>query len=775
MDTICEACRAIDFEKALQISAEQLRSIRDPFNKLTFTEPWILLEENTTRFENAETASCPLCYSLYLSLCPCEDEWSEPETRDAAALSPFDLQALSFNENCLWAQGDVDPANDCQILLATRGMTSSNGNYAYHVKRESGYVVCLPKERRERPFIPREIPDHFDVRKARSWLRSCKKDHGPLCNQDVGMIPGMKVIDCDTLTVVEAEPEMIWVALSYVWGRPVWGHPKPDRHSADPESIPLAQRMSKTVKDAVKVTKSLGYKYLWVDRFCIDQGNWRHKQSQIGQMDAIYRGADLTIIAAAGEDENHGLPGVGDTGRKKQHIVELDSCTILSTGPDPAVEAQQSCWSSRGWTFQEDLLSRRRLFFTDHQSWFECGNACWMEGLGGPELCDSLDEIHATAGAKVLVRSRLSSYHDIHIDHVEGRDSADAQTLGLFFQLAHQYSQRKLTFHSDILNAFEGVSRYLRNNGPQLSHFLGIPYIPSLLGLEAAEKYWVFSLCWFHSSEVTLRMNPSLSWSWSGWTGEVQWMTNRPEGSLQIIPKIRNIQTKNNGETVPWDAFLRSWSPNKSKVNDPALYFEARVVPSYMFIQYSPELHGGGAWESGAYNADDGQSDQPADMVDGQDDGNTTAHSVDLSEHGEEGLGKPEVDDVDDLFDNTAFTPHLSDGRDSDSVTSELDPQDWKNWRVGKHQLLEHSQPPCTPLEFIKNLDDNGWTCLLLADYDGNAGYTHRRFLLVVRWRDDGTAYRVGALVLNQHYYVDEDAKDFFDESDLSWRSVCLV
>lgn len=40
------------------------------------------------------------------------------------------------------------------------------------------------------------------------------------------------------------------------------------------------------------------YRYLWVDRYCIDQDDVAEKKEQIAQMDRIYRGAELTIIAA---------------------------------------------------------------------------------------------------------------------------------------------------------------------------------------------------------------------------------------------------------------------------------------------------------------------------------------------------------------------------------------------------------------------------------------------------------------------------------------------
>ncbi|PVH90400.1 HET-domain-containing protein, partial [Periconia macrospinosa] len=161
------------------------------------------------------------------------------------------------------------------------------------------------------------VPDNFDVAKARSWLENCKKAHSDGCNESSSIVSGMKVIDCETLMIVDAQEGMNWVALSYVWGH---AKPHPNYNSTQPGG-PLIG-LSRTVDDTIQVTRSLGYKYLWIDRYCIDQDDTASKRSQLERMDAIYRGAALTIIAAAGQDESHGLPSVGDTARKKQHILE---------------------------------------------------------------------------------------------------------------------------------------------------------------------------------------------------------------------------------------------------------------------------------------------------------------------------------------------------------------------------------------------------------------------------------------------------------------------
>jgi hypothetical protein len=77
--------------------------------------------------------------------------------------------------------------------------------------------------------------------------------------------------------------------------------------SALPKNLPY------TIADAITLTRLLGYRHLWIDEYCIDKGSSRHKMEQINRMDEIYKGADLTIVAAAGKDKAYGLPGVNST------------------------------------------------------------------------------------------------------------------------------------------------------------------------------------------------------------------------------------------------------------------------------------------------------------------------------------------------------------------------------------------------------------------------------------------------------------------------------
>lgn len=51
-----------------------------------------------------------------------------------------------------------------------------------------------------------------------------------------------------------------------------------------------------TVQGAVRVVQNLGRKYLWVDKYCINQKEGPEKQMMLQNMDHIYENAELILI-----------------------------------------------------------------------------------------------------------------------------------------------------------------------------------------------------------------------------------------------------------------------------------------------------------------------------------------------------------------------------------------------------------------------------------------------------------------------------------------------
>ena len=234
------------------------------------------------------------------------------------------------------------------------------------------YIISQPEGMEGPVRIIKDEIGKTNFETVKSWISLCQNKHTNMCSiEDPSFVPGLKLIDCITSDIILAEDKP-YAALSYVWGS---GSEVSENPNKLPETLP------NTIKDAIIVAKELGYRYLWVDRYCIDQANEEEKTNQCGKMDLIYQNAELTIIAAIGQDPTYGLPGVSLRKRKPQNLTtcsKIGKQFLISTECWPKEVIKKTKWKTRAWTYQEALLSRRRLVFTEEQMYFECyGMYCY--------------------------------------------------------------------------------------------------------------------------------------------------------------------------------------------------------------------------------------------------------------------------------------------------------------------------------------------------------------------------------------------------------------
>ncbi|KAF2106701.1 heterokaryon incompatibility, partial [Lophiotrema nucula] len=126
----------------------------------------------------------------------------------------------------------------------------------------------------------------------------------------------------------------------------------------------------RTIRDAIKLVRSMGEKYLWVDCLCIEQDNTVQKHFQISRMDIVYSRALATIVALSSLDAAHPIPGV-DPGTRlpfssrwvREHCDDTAKSasgmyTVSFGSYPPLLESvfTDSVYERRGWTLQERLL-----------------------------------------------------------------------------------------------------------------------------------------------------------------------------------------------------------------------------------------------------------------------------------------------------------------------------------------------------------------------------------------------------------------------------------
>lgn len=324
------------------------------------------------------------------------------------------------------------------------------------------------------------------------------------------------------------------MALSYVWGPPpAAGLGEKRKLKFGDSDLPrdgldIGECVEAVVEDAIRVTLGLGCEFLWVDRYCVlQEGDGKVKEEQLQNMDLVYANAEVTLVAAAGQASS-GLPGVNSRcPRVSQPAVRIKGHALTLIPPDPACQVRSSAWMTRGWTYQEGLLSRRRLFFSESEMSFECRGLLAREAIRLPPSVK-----------KQMRHPDVSLMNPSWIYRGSGIVSSDDSGLDLISQVA-QYTRRKLTYQSDVLNAMLGIFRmYATLERSPIYHVCGVPILPrSGSRLPGPQNFvasndggsdnagvalagFVSGLCWTLYS-MGVRRPGFPSWSWTGWHGVV--------------------------------------------------------------------------------------------------------------------------------------------------------------------------------------------------------------------------------------------------------------
>jgi hypothetical protein len=148
--------------------------------------------------------------------------------------------------------------------------------------------------------------------------------------------------------------------------------------------------------DAVKVTRNLGLKYIWIDSICIIQDFAEDWNTEAGKMASVYANAYVTLFADSAENDDHGFlssrkvtPSMPLTIREKDGDNSLVTIHIRNEASGDTIFDQdtvnKSHISNRAWILQERILSRRRLHFGTTQVYWMCREAIIAEDGARPK------------------------------------------------------------------------------------------------------------------------------------------------------------------------------------------------------------------------------------------------------------------------------------------------------------------------------------------------------------------------------------------------------
>ncbi|KAF4921912.1 hypothetical protein CGCVW01_v005646 [Colletotrichum viniferum] len=256
-----------------------------------------------------------------------------------------------------------------------------------------------------------------------------------------------------------------YAALSHCWGGK---HPLMLRRKNIKELVGgvALKTLPRTFQDALKLAASLGIYYLWIDSLCIIQDSKEDWETEAARMASVYLGARVTISATAADDSSTGtMPDsmlrhptyIKPTWEGFEDMPKLQRPFRIIDNTSFSRHVLLRTIFTRGWVYQERLLSPKIIHCADDQLWwFSISDA---KGHVFNETCkgNNFDILRIPGLLQSFSPSELYSItpnsQALHSRHV-------------WWSLVEDYMTRQFTFDSDRLVAIGGVtSVYQRLSG----------------------------------------------------------------------------------------------------------------------------------------------------------------------------------------------------------------------------------------------------------------------------------------------------------------------
>ncbi|KAH7083576.1 heterokaryon incompatibility protein-domain-containing protein [Paraphoma chrysanthemicola] len=367
----------------------------------------------------------------------------------------------------------------------------------------------------------------YDATQLRGWLHACTSTHLN-CHTfqhraiSTNIQPSKLLeIDEDLVKLRSNDPDQHagrarYVTLSHMWGDDIAQQfvLVQSRMSEFERGIPCSV-LPPIFQEAVFLTRLLGFRYIWIDSLCIVQDSESDWQQEAPKMASIYGGASCNLACVVPPSRFHrnsrldprsalpcilrraspqkaGLYAIGEYRDRRL----LENGIYASDWHDPA----QWPLSSRAWTFQEQILAPRTVYFGHQNLLWECAEAQIDEWLGRTE-----QRFMPGVPSKTEMYSTL--YHD---DPRQAQSDLESPTLVLWNSLIKEYRLRALTKPEDRVMAIAGIARAIHD-------VTGLTYLAGLW-LEHVPLCLVWCMRPGSSKPAKTMSEPALSnaptWSW---------------------------------------------------------------------------------------------------------------------------------------------------------------------------------------------------------------------------------------------------------------------
>lgn len=457
-----------------------------------------------------------------------------------------------------------------------------------------------PRITKEQIWYGRTLGTRVDIEFFKTCTDACQKMHKscnsfpwPPIQQDLETYRyfPFRLIDVETMQIIETDFEeavkpqphpyhLDYVALTYTWGVQFGSHMRKrsggglngwrgeDRYNwqENPHHRPPTQLNTRnlefllqegslesenvyvpaTIRDAIKVARGAGQRYLWVDSLCIIQEELHpDNEANIARMSRIYGEAHFTIVAADSPHADAGLKGVSKPRAAYEQILEPDIIKGVQVFLPVSFQASYHPWESRAWCFQEKVLSRRLLVFAGGFAVWYCGGGVWREDVNALDG----DNRHNSFSWQRLIPSAPPStaFERLGLRRIDEDESVRLfrqPAIDQYIKTVEDFSRRDIGDSWRILDAFKGVGSLLES--------------PSLLGSPLRHglpsHFMDIALLWQPRGSVRRRRNKvdedgnitkycPPSWTWAGWESIGQ----ESKGAAVFYEKPFDVQADDKG------------------------------------------------------------------------------------------------------------------------------------------------------------------------------------------------------------------------------------
>jgi hypothetical protein len=260
----------------------------------------------------------------------------------------------------------------------------------------------------------------------------------------------------------------------------------------------------------VRISRFLGYKFLWIDSLCIIQDDGDDWEREAAKMASIFHCADIVLSAASASNSTEGcgiddalepassifLPSIldykGDTQNQAYDVPRTR--LLIRRGGGASTQLIACPIQKRGWIFQEILLARRVLYFVNGHMIWQCHHLLQSED-------GHLSRMQTSGTFWTAPGGNLSStpLYDLK------KQLQIGVGVPVWWDILRDFFQREFTKPEDTLPSLAGLIDIWQ------SHTNDTP----ILGMWKNDL--PFHMCWFPepSCSIVDRLHGQPSWCWT--------------------------------------------------------------------------------------------------------------------------------------------------------------------------------------------------------------------------------------------------------------------